>query len=304
MRSFIPRQSPRITAPISWLALAAMISWCWASCALADVVVIANRTRDDISFRILDGTHQQQLHVAAGHQQMLRHTGSCQILYELSDRSVRYQLDANSVYFFTLNDQERLEFRKVDLGGSQAVEDAPQEPKGAADSEPAQHGSHPSDRQTAAIPVKILVDNREPTPRSVWEPRLRKRIGRVSDVLQAHCGLRLKIVAMETWNSGDQPISFRQSLAEFRQRVDPDPGCLAIGFTGRYQRDGSIIDLGSTQGMLQSHILIREWTDSMSEPERDEVLLHEIGHYLGAVHSPEPTSVMRPILADDKAIRR
>ncbi len=64
------------------------------------------------------------------------------------------------------------------------------------------------------------------------------------------------------------------------------------------------MDLGSAQGMLRSHILIRERTATMSEPERAEVLLHEVGHYLGAVHSPDPTSVMRPILDDDKAIHR
>jgi hypothetical protein len=55
--------------------------------------------------------------------------------------------------------------------------------------------------------------------------------------------------------------------------------------------------------MLQSHILVREWSATMSEPEREEVLLHEVGHYLGAVHSPDPVSVMRPMLADKQAIR-
>jgi len=42
----------------------------------------------------------------------------------------------------------------------------------------------------------------------------------------------------------------------------------------------------------------------MSEPEREEVLLHEIGHYLGAVHSPDPASVMRPILADSQVLHK
>ncbi len=32
-----------------------------------------------------------------------------------------------------------------------------------------------------------------------------------------------------------------------------------------------------------------------------EVVLHEVGHYLGAVHSPDPHSVMRPILAAESA---
>ena len=39
----------------------------------------------------------------------------------------------------------------------------------------------------------------------------------------------------------------------------------------------------------------------ITEPERLEVLLHELGHFFGAAHSPEPDSVMRPALADRKA---
>ena len=41
----------------------------------------------------------------------------------------------------------------------------------------------------AEIPVKILVDNREPTPRTVWEARLRNRIDRISDILESRVWL-------------------------------------------------------------------------------------------------------------------
>jgi hypothetical protein len=37
------------------------------------------------------------------------------------------------------------------------------------------------------------------------------------------------------------------------------------------------------------------------EPERLEALLHELGHYLGAAHSPDPNSVMRPVIGDGRA---
>ena len=59
--------------------------------------------------------------------------------------------------------------------------------------------------------------------------------------------------------------------------------------------------LGGTYGPFQSHILIREWAQHISEAERLELLIHELGHHLGAVHSPEPDSVMRPILGDRQA---
>jgi hypothetical protein len=48
-------------------------------------------------------------------------------------------------------------------------------------------------------------------------------------------------------------------------------------------------------------MLVREWSNRINEPERLEVLVHELGHFLGAVHSPEPDSVMRAILGDRQA---
>ncbi len=295
-----------IVSPWS-LVLAGCLGLSGLSASSGDVIVIANRTRQDVPCRVLLGNQPRSITIATGSQQILRHPGPCQILYEVSGELVRYQLDTDSAYFFALDQQGWLELSKIDLGGAS---EAMEPPDGPDEVEPArvERSGVPAEPSatplTDSLPIKILVDNREPTPRSAWEPRLRKRIDRVSDLLQAQCGLRLSIVAVETWDSGLEPVDFKQGLSDFRQRVEPQPGRLAIGFTGRYQQEGGRVDLGGTQGMLQSHILIREWADAMSEPERDEVLLHEIGHYLGAVHSPDPGSVMRPVLADDKAIRR
>ena len=52
---------------------------------------------------------------------------------------------------------------------------------------------------------------------------------------------------------------------------------------------------------MARHILLREWSQYVSEPERLELLVHEVGHFLGAVHSPETDSVMRVILGDKQA---
>ena len=42
----------------------------------------------------------------------------------------------------------------------------------------------------------------------------------------------------------------------------------------------------------------------VSEPERLEVLVHELGHFLGAAHSSEETSVMRPAIGDRQSCAR
>jgi len=272
-------------SPLLFVALALA----YASPSRADVIVLANRTAEQITFHLVADEVQQKMVIAAGQQRVLPARATCQLHYRVSDELVRYQLDANAVYFFALNEQGWLDLRQVDLGGTLAS-------SGSTTATPPD--------TIVELPVKVLVDNYDPTPRPAWEKRLRQRFAKVSDILEDHCRLRLKIVAVGTWDSGTGKQSFKQTLIDFRRQVDPMPARLAIGFTGRYQQEAGRVDLGATQGMLQSHILIREWAATMSEPERAEVLLHEIGHYLGAVHSPDSMSVMRPILADDQAIHR
>jgi hypothetical protein len=63
------------------------------------------------------------------------------------------------------------------------------------------------------------------------------------------------------------------------------------------------VHLAGTRGPLSTHILVREWSQHLSEPERVELLVHELGHFLGASHSPEQTSVMRPVLGNRQAVR-
>src|SRR5205085_7080037 len=92
--------------------------------------------------------------------------------------------------------------------------------------------------------------------------------------------------------------NFDKTLAEFEQNVKPEPARLAIGFTSQYEVPRGAFHLGGTRGPLHTHVLVREWSKHISEPERMEVLLHELGHFLGAVHSPAPDSVMRSILGD------
>ncbi len=159
-------------------------------------------------------------------------------------------------------------------------------------------------RDTVVIPVKLLVDEEEPSRQELWEKRLRARIDAASDILEKHCFVRFEVVATGTWQSANTIKDFDNSFLEFSRKADPAPARLAIGFTSQYQFTPGFVHLGGTRGPLDSHILMREWSRHASENERLELLLHEMGHFLGAVHSPEVDSVMRVLLADKKARAR
>ena len=135
--------------------------------------------------------------------------------------------------------------------------------------------------------------------RAAWEKRVRKRLAEASDIFEHHCRVRFEIVAVGNWTSDPAAVrSFDQALMEFAQKVRPFPARVAIGFTTHYEWVQGEMHLGGTHGTLASHILIRESTGHVSEPERLEVLVHELGHFLGAAHTSDKTSVMRPKLGD------
>lgn len=260
--------------------------------AVGDVVVLANRTPGRVVAHVQPvAAPAYDLTLAARDVVPVFADGRVHVAFKSGTTSKRYLLDANSAYFFGLSKDRRLDLQKIGLGGDRTTAEGRKLPGSATAA------------RSGVIPVKILVDEEEPTKRAVWERKVRKRIEAASDILDKHCKLRLKVVAVGTWNSDNDTTDFFSSLAEFEREVKPFPGRLAIGFTSQYQYPRGRVHLAGTRGPLKSHILIREWSRHISEPERLELLVHELGHFLGASHSPEPDSVMRPVLGDRKSVR-
>jgi len=151
------------------------------------------------------------------------------------------------------------------------------------------------------IPVALLVDTTDPRRLAAWEKKLRKRLDEASDIFEHHCRVRFEVVAVGTWQSNPAVHTFDEAMMDFAQKVRPFPARLAIGFTSRYDWLYDESHLGEARGTLGSHILIRESVGHVSEPERLEVLVHELGHFLGAAHTSDQASVMRPQLGDRRS---
>ncbi|MDZ4820264.1 MAG: hypothetical protein SGJ20_14955 [Planctomycetota bacterium] len=156
----------------------------------------------------------------------------------------------------------------------------------------------------STIQVAIYGDDDQNARRTVWEPRLKKRIAAASEILKRHCGMELAVKTVGEWESDDSNSDFQVALREFETKVRPPGVRLAIGFTSQYQITRGRTHLGGTRGPLATHILLREWSNHVSESERLELLLHELSHFFGAAHSPEQISVMRPVLGDRQSRAR
>lgn len=257
------------------------------------VVVVMNQTDAAVPLLLTDVDRtERRLELEPGMVIPVWVTGRVALSFVSLGETRHRALEANHAYTLVERDG-RLDSAVV------AFANAPDAPL-----EPLQDGRLLPPPRPLVVPVKLLVDDDEPAVRSIWETRLRNRLAEASQIFEQHCGVRLKVAAVDTWRSDDGVNDFGQSLAEFERTVNPSPGKLAIGFTSQYHIPPRHVPLGGTRGPFYPWILIREWSQHVTASERLEVLVHELGHVFGAVHSAESDSVMRPMLGDRQSHAR
>ncbi|MDZ4783665.1 MAG: hypothetical protein SGJ19_25740 [Planctomycetia bacterium] len=255
----------------------------------ADIVVIANRAAKPVRFTVAaQGGKPHELRLAPLDLVPVRIDGPLIVNYPPGDKGQQYEILPNSAYFFAdTPDNKKVELHEIGLR---------RRPAELADSKVADKPAQP-----VVLTVKILVDDDQPLHREIWEKDLRQRIADCSKILEQHCFARLEVVAVETWDTNDAVNDFDLALNEFEAKVDPAPARIAIGFTSQFQPVQGRTNLGGVRGPFCRHALLREWNKRVAPAERLELLVHELGHFFGAAHSPENTTVMRPILADKQA---
>lgn len=251
--------------------------------ARAAVAVLANRTDRPVTVAALVGARPARpIAIPAGGSRPIFANEPVRV--RLADREVA--LEADAAYQINAAAGGALELERLNLGDGpgrvwKALTPTGLELPGAA-----------------VIEVKVMVDDDEVRPRRLWEPTIRRRIEAASAVLDAHAGIRLKVVAVDVWDSNDLQTDFFESLAEFERQVRAAPATVVIGFSSQFLIQKGRYHMGGTRGPLHSHILLKERARNVLETERLELLVHELGHFFGASHSAEPTSVMRPVLGE------
>ncbi len=277
--------TPLIDMKLYWIA-AAVWAVAFRGSSRAGVAVIANRCAEAVAVSVLvEGEQPSPLSLAPGDARPLFADGPVRLRID-GDRAQReFLLEAECAYF---------------VGGSAADGTLTLEQIGLGETmrRPWRAASPPAvaRAEDGVVTVKILVDENETRLRSVWEPVIRQRIADASQCLAAHGGAALEVVSVETWDSDDRQTDFEQSLREFEREVSPLPAQVAIGFSSQYVIVRGQTHMGGTRGPLHSHILIKEQARNVRETERLELLVHELGHFFGATHSGEATSVMRPVV--------
>ncbi len=254
------------------------------------VVVIANRTGRDVTGTVSTPEEiPRRVTIGRGELTVLTVSRAADFSFISANRRQTARVQENSVYGLTAGGDGIL-CDALYVGAEPPARERPG-PEGAVVSPP-----------VATLTVKLLVDGQEPD--KDWEGRLCRRVAAASKVLEDQCRVRLEVAEVATWESSAEARSFDEQLEDFSRRVSARPAAVAIGFSSRplsvsapRRRDRPLAALPVP---LQSHILIGEWFP-LPEAQRLDVLLHELGHFLGAAHSKDADSIMRMNPSDGRS---
>lgn len=292
-----PLQKTRIVPrfPIALLRLILLVAIClvdnFCQTVGAGVVVLNNRTNKPVLVSVQSSFETTTVSLEPTSSRPFFSEESLWVAYRTASETLRQQVDLGSIYYFTSVKNcpaGKIALREISLGSKKK--------------KPALVKKKPNQLRvdlpgSNVIHLMVYVDEEELMTISKWKDRLRKRVATASEIIRQHSGMPVVLVGYGRWQSDNRLNDFSAILADFENKVTPPEGVVAFGFTSQLElhRRGKR-RLGGTRGPLRDHLLVREWAPQIAENERIEVLVHELGHYLGASHSPEPTSVMRPTL--------
>ncbi|HZZ28513.1 MAG TPA: hypothetical protein VFE46_10970 [Pirellulales bacterium] len=288
-----------------WLMAAIVAGLCYLNAATlpAAVAVVSNRTTEEIKFSVLAESGPDHSPPAVKPAQYKLPSGDLLAVplarganAKLVSEGIDCPIKSDAAYYFGELPSGKIELGQIGVGDMPTVGQA-----SAVPLLPPAKQSPEAEEAARTISVKIFVDEKEPSKPAVWQRRLRDRVAAASEIIEHACGMRLKVIATGTWDSDSSITKFEDAVTEFTRKADPGEARIAIGFTSQFQITHGRTHMGATVGPLSHHILLREWSQYVTEPERLELLVHELGHFLGAVHSPEPDSVMRVVLGDKLA---
>ncbi|QEL17231.1 hypothetical protein [Limnoglobus roseus] len=258
----------------------------------AAVLVISNEANEKMAFELHpDSGEPQNVILAAGESRAFACNKSAEVSFDAEGKVTKLALDAYNIYAFTRRNGA------TGLHGVKLEGTAPT----AGELPTAAHS-----QKEFKVAVKLLVDDAERRTQAVWERVLKKRFALAADVLKANTGVTFEVTEVGTWDTDPRAGDLKGLQTDFEEVVKTERAALVVGYTSRKFAPGfgettpKAMPFAGSVVALQSHILIREG-DPRSEPDRVEVLVQQLGRYLGAVKYADRASVMRPHLGDGQA---
>ena len=259
--------------------------------ASAAVLVVMNGTDATLSFTLDRGNGTpDSVNLEKGESRPFAVGRHAMVTYISAGTPTTLKLDAYSAYVFTKK-KNTISLNGIELAGKPvSLTDTPER--------------LPADTSVQTVTLKVYSDDANPFVRTIWEPKLKTRVEKATAIVSTATGVKFEIAGVGQWQSDPEAESLETLLAEFEEKVKFESGVVQIGYTSRLPskpNETVPTTLGKTLAPLRPHLLVRE-ASVRSESEQVELLAHELGHWLGAVTTPDTESVMRGKLGDGRAV--
>lgn len=261
---------------------------------LEKVSVLVNQDKKPVSFAIEQTRNGDRIDyiLCPGEILAVSNPQQAAAVFEHGEELVRLRLLQDEIYLF-VRPEGVLELVGI---GPYYGENVPQ-----SRIQGRQGGEETKTLEPITIPVRIYTDTNIPLAEALWRKRVNQRIEDASRILERTCFVKLEIRSFEQWSSDPQCENLPEVLKDFEAKVPEEQGVLSIGFTAHRNAPGCGTELGVARQPFCGKILLREEAPQITEVERLETLLHELGHFLGAVHTADESSVMRTVLHERHA---
>ena len=192
--------------------------------ASAAVVILANRTKSEVPFTVNPrGKKPRTYRLAAGDLMPVPVLAPVEIAYTSDGNPRGFVLEPCAICIFMETKLGGVDMQQVGLGAGMIP---PIDPKLTLPAEV----NAASGKGIGKVPVRVLIDDDERTPETVWKPRLTDRLKKASEIFTKYCRMQFEIVEFGSWDSDDSIVDFNQSLHEFEKETTPPEGGIVIGF--------------------------------------------------------------------------
>ncbi|MBI3313989.1 MAG: tetratricopeptide repeat protein [Candidatus Omnitrophica bacterium] len=131
-----------------------------------------------------------------------------------------------------------------------------------------------------------------------WKSKFERRLAYASQIFQAEFKIRFRVGYYWDWMVTDDKQDSDYLLADLMNRFPLHNADCVIGLSQLTQaphienmKDLDV--LGRTQP-FSGYVVVRYPANKLYRIQEETVLVHELGHLFGAVHTPEPTTIMSP----------
>lgn len=262
------------------------------------VTILANQGEEPVAFELESARGAQRVPytLRPGETRAVSNPQSAAAVFLHGKDPVRLTLAQDQIYVFVKQEGVWELFGIGPEYGTEPPKTRVQGPESAKNG-----ASGTAQERILRIPVVIYTDENIPLAEALWRRRVAQRLEAASAVLEKTCFLRFEIREFKSWKSDPRSASLPEVLKDFETQIPAEPGVLAMGFTAHKNSGNGPTELGVARQPFCGRILLREEAPQITEVERLETLLHEVGHFLGAVHTSDENSVMRTVLHERHA---